>query len=348
MTSNRSRFVVLDGARGIAALAVVLFHLYSGANSFFVHFFLFVDFFFVLSGFVLAQTINGLGTYDAITKFLVNRFIRLAPMAYSAVSVVVIIQLGVNLKYLLSGNQIPEGVPLDALTLLFTFLFLQIFSLNSQLLLYPLWSLSVEWLSNVLASVTPRASTRGDFVFFVIPGVLLLVITTFTLDNSFLGNAGNQLGRGLFGFGLGLALWRAKNRMESSGRASLHFFIGILLTVLVLFINHFSRELALFVSSPLFATSIFMLYKFEMQVTEIWFGGCFKYLGRLSYGIYVWHVVATNILSVLSENLNLKIFELGYNFGIPRLIAVLLLTALLTELTIKFIEAPLRDRFKDA
>lgn len=345
MTSN-TRFVLLDGARGVAALAVVLFHLYSGTNRLFEHFFLFVDFFFVLSGFVLAQSINKIETYQSATKFLINRFIRLAPMAYSAVSLVILIQIVVNLKYFLSGDEIPEGIPLDALTLLLTFLFLQIFSLNSQLLLYPLWSLSAEWLSNLLASVTNKVSERREVLFFVTPGFSLLIVATFILQNSFWQTTCNQLGRGLFGFGLGLGLWRFRNRCRLRGRAIFCLFFGIILSSLVLVLNYFSRELALFLSSPLFATSILMLYRFETQVTRISLGSSLKYLGRISYGIYVWHVVATNILSVLSENLENKFLEVEYALGIPRVFAVLILTTVFTEFTIRFIESPLRVRFQ--
>ena len=345
MMSSNTRFVLLDGARGIAALAVVLFHLYSGTNRLFGHFFLFVDFFFVLSGFVLAHVIIKIETYESVTKFLINRFIRLAPMAYSAVSVVILMQIVVNLKYLFSGDQIPKGIPLDVLTLFFTFLFLQVFSLNSQLLLYPLWSLSAEWLSNILASVTKKVSKRREIIFFITPGLFLLVVATFILENSFWQNTWNQLGRGLFGFGLGLGLWRVRNRFKLRARASLHLVFGVILSGLVLVLNHFSKELALFVSSPLFATSILMFYRFEMQVTKIWLSGSLKYLGRLSYGIYIWHVVATNILSVLSKNLEIEYLEIGYSLGIPRLLAVLILTTLFTELTIRFIESPLRGKF---
>lgn len=345
MMSSEMRLVLLDGARGIAALAVVLFHLYSGANQLFAHFFLFVDFFFVLSGFVLAHAIIKIETFESMTTFLIHRFIRLAPMAYSAVFMIILIQIVVNLKYLFAGDQIPGGIPLDTLTLFFTFLFLQVFSLNSQLLLYPLWSLSAEWLSNILASVTNKVSKRREVIFFITPGLFLLVVATFILENSFWQNTWNQLGRGLFGFGLGLGLWQVKNRFKFRVRASFHLFFGVILSGLVLVLNQFSRELALFVSSPLFATSILMFYRFEMQVTKIWLSGSLKYLGRLSYGIYVWHVVATNILSILSKNLGFGYFEIGFSLGIPRLFAVLILTTMFTELTIRFIESPLRGKF---
>ena len=55
---EKQHFEILDGLRGIAALAVVLFHfmeiVYEPSKNFIAHGFLAVDFFFCLSGFVIA------------------------------------------------------------------------------------------------------------------------------------------------------------------------------------------------------------------------------------------------------------------------------------------------------
>lgn len=84
--SSKPRFEILDGLRGVAAMIVVAFHLfetYSAGPSHQIvnHGYLAVDFFFVLSGFVIGYAYDdrwsrGMGMWD----FAKRRLIRLQPM----------------------------------------------------------------------------------------------------------------------------------------------------------------------------------------------------------------------------------------------------------------------------
>jgi peptidoglycan/LPS O-acetylase OafA/YrhL len=83
MTSyTKHRLHVLDGMRGIAAIQVMVYHYYSDTHlSFLKNQFLAVDFFFILSGFVIfraygEQLRNGL----AASQYLARRVSRLYPM----------------------------------------------------------------------------------------------------------------------------------------------------------------------------------------------------------------------------------------------------------------------------
>src|SRR5437762_9602227 len=82
------RFVVLDSWRGIAACLVALFHLDAYSHLYGVPFlrnsWLFVDFFFVLSGFVIAanyqqRLLEGFG----VGRFLLLRLGRLYPLHFA-------------------------------------------------------------------------------------------------------------------------------------------------------------------------------------------------------------------------------------------------------------------------
>ena len=92
---NRVRYDILDGMRGVAALMVLLYHLFNDAKSFYVwptpvpeffHGFLGVDFFFILSGFVMGYAYDRQWT-DGMTLggFVRRRLIRLHPMVVMGV-----------------------------------------------------------------------------------------------------------------------------------------------------------------------------------------------------------------------------------------------------------------------
>lgn len=83
---SKAHYELLDGLRGVAALLVIWFHFFevfatSAVDQVFNHGYLAVDFFFVLSGFVLSYAYddrwkNGL----TVQQFILRRVIRLHPM----------------------------------------------------------------------------------------------------------------------------------------------------------------------------------------------------------------------------------------------------------------------------
>ena len=63
LIKSKAHFKILDGLRGIAAIAVVIFHFMEFAvpdysKNFIAHGYLAVDFFFCLSGFVIAYQVR--------------------------------------------------------------------------------------------------------------------------------------------------------------------------------------------------------------------------------------------------------------------------------------------------
>jgi peptidoglycan/LPS O-acetylase OafA/YrhL len=94
---DKPRYDILDGLRGVAALMVVLYHVFNDAKSFYVwptpvnefyHGFLGVDFFFILSGFVMGYAYDTRwGNSLSLGSFIRRRLIRLHPMVVMGVLV---------------------------------------------------------------------------------------------------------------------------------------------------------------------------------------------------------------------------------------------------------------------
>src|SRR5215212_872646 len=82
---TKPHFAILDGLRGVAAVTVVAFHIFeahatSHLNQIINHGYLAVDFFFLLSGFVIGYAYDDRWGKMSIKDFFKIRLIRLQPM----------------------------------------------------------------------------------------------------------------------------------------------------------------------------------------------------------------------------------------------------------------------------
>lgn len=139
----QGRYVTLDGMRGIAALAVALFH-YNVSQA--PHGYVAVDFFFALSGFVLCKTYlprwqAGLSTWT----FMKQRFVRLYPLFLFGVVVTTLSAMSnrwVDHGPVYSYSLIARSLPFNAL-MLPSPVTNTLFPLN-----VPAWSLMFELIAN--------------------------------------------------------------------------------------------------------------------------------------------------------------------------------------------------------
>ena len=234
----KPHFALLDGLRGVAALAVLWYHVNEGfafaaaTNGAgdgiirtFNHGYLAVDFFFLLSGFVIAYAYDD--RWDkglTVGTFFKRRLIRLHPMLIAGAiigAITFLIQGGVTW----CGESVSTGrlILCFALTLLFIPAFPgagyevrgngEMFPLNG-----PYWSLFFEYIGNILyALLLRRLSTKALAVLVSLLGLTFLWFATanvstygsigvgWTLDTvNFLGGSLRMI----FPFTLGMLLSR--------------------------------------------------------------------------------------------------------------------------------------------
>ena len=88
LLAPKPHYAILDGLRGVAAVMVVLFHLFEGSLSdrefhtdqIINHGYLCVDFFFMLSGFVIGYAYDDRWGKMSLWDFCKRRLVRLQPM----------------------------------------------------------------------------------------------------------------------------------------------------------------------------------------------------------------------------------------------------------------------------
>lgn len=302
------RFLLLDGMRGVAALGVLAFHVTVSATSDFqqlASFYLFVDFFFVLSGFVLwpsmPQHSKQLGRTSGI--FILKRVFRFWPLAITSL-IVALIAIDWERNVLVAKDNFNApygslaGLPADERVhiLVIAFLLLQVLLASAIAINVPLWSLSAEWIANVIYAPLTAVKWGMGIILAIIAGYVMLWYGL-TFDASFIEYSGpirgfEAVGRALLGFGLGLLLRKYLTQL-SRFRNWWMLVISIGLVVSLFFIEdawHWDsyRYNITYFAAPIFALLILQLTKFEVapgtRKAKV-----LSFMGAYSFGVYVFH-----------------------------------------------------------
>lgn len=190
--ASKPRYEILDGLRGVAALLVVAYHLletyfHGGPGQPVNHGYLAVDFFFVLSGFVIGYSYDDRWGRMSVWSFAKRRFIRLHPM------VILGSLIGAALFYFSSGTTFPmvDETPwyMVLLVMLWAFTMIPIpVSMDirgwaeTNPLNGPAWSLQWEYLANILYAVLFRRFSKTALAACVAVFAAMTVILCFNID----------------------------------------------------------------------------------------------------------------------------------------------------------------------
>lgn len=341
LLSTKQHFDVLDGLRGVAALAVVIFHfmewVYTNPSQNFIgHGFLAVDFFFCLSGFVIGYAydnrINKMGT----RAFFISRLIRLHPLVILGTFMGLI-------GYLVDPFALPSTYGAGKIVFLFICSLLLIpmpimeeraynlFSFNA-----PSWSLFWEYVANIFyALILHKLSRRILAILTILAGACIFLISL---------RAGNLLGgwskdtfadggvRVAYSFSAGLLLYRSnwiiKNKLG---------FIPLAILLILAFVmpvtswNWLTEALIVVFYFPLLvalgAGSI---------VSQQWKKIC-QFAGNISYPLYMTHYALIWVFGNYFTNMKPLAKDLPYII-IPGIILLLVIA----YCVMMFIDTPIR------
>jgi peptidoglycan/LPS O-acetylase OafA/YrhL len=292
---TKPHFEILDGLRGVAALAIVLFHfmeiVYQPNKNFIAHGFLAVDFFFCLSGFVIAYAYQDRIGEMGIAAFFKTRLIRLHPLViFGSV-------LGLLAFLFDPFSSHPETYETGKLILLFlTSVFLipfaampdryfNLFGLNA-----PAWSLFWEYVANILyALFLHKLSRRSLFILTVFAAAGICFIS-------------NRAGGSLLGGWSGETFWDGCARISYSFLAGMLIFrsnwiiksnigfLGLSVLLLLAFLVPFAEEW------NWLSELIIVLFYFPLlialgagaKLTEGFKKIC-VFSGKISYPLYMTH-----------------------------------------------------------
>lgn len=382
--NTKPHYLILDGLRGAAALMVLWYHVFEGfafaggtAIETFNHGHLGVDFFFMLSGFVISYAYDDRWKSQSrnansltIGAFFKRRLIRLQPMVIMGALIGLI-------TYLIQGGVRWDGTQMPihwTMIAFFLAMFLipaypgaaydvrgngEMFPLNG-----PSWSLFFEYIGNILYALFIRKlSNKKLAVLSVSTGLLWISFVVFdisgydmigigwTLDTvNFLGG----LLRMLFPFSLGMLMARnfnvksQKSKVEGFCFKSFItkniFWIAILVMFVLFSMPYIPKKGTISINGIYELLCIILVFPMI-----VWFGAsgntaskfstktC-KFLGDISYPLYIIHYPVMYLFySWLIDN---KLYSLGETWHVVLLVMATNIT--LAYACLKLYDEPLR------
>jgi peptidoglycan/LPS O-acetylase OafA/YrhL len=296
-TPGTHRFVALDALRGLCAVFVCLFHFRVNspvaASRFVLASWQFVDFFFVLSGFVIAANYRDrLRSGMQRRRFLVLRVGRVYPLHVVVLGLFVVTELALAAAHN-PGIRAPfdaahpvAGIPLHLLML-------QCVGLLPRLTWNaPAWSIAAEFWAYVgFALVVPVAGRRLDAVLVAVVvacPLILLVATPWGINVTW----DWAIVRCFYGFALGAlgwSVWQATGRAPAT-RPGLWFAVEAATAVaIVAFVIVAGPTRWNLLGPPLFAVAVLVFAHERGGLSRVLVTPPLLILGTLSYSIYMVH-----------------------------------------------------------
>lgn len=366
---TKPHYELLDGLRGVAAVLVIIYHIFegfafaeatngagSGLITTFNHGHIAVDFFFMLSGFVISYAYDDRWGKMSLGNFFKRRLIRLHPMVIMGAIIGVAAFLLEGCKQW-DGTVTPTGWVMTAL--LFTMLMIpavpgvpyevrgngEMFPLNG-----PAWSLWFEYIGNILyALIIHHLPTKALAVLAVALGAAHawffvgnisgydMVGVGWTIDSI---NFWGGLVRMLFPFTVGMLLARTFKPRKIKGA----FWLCSALLITVFAMPYIASTGKASINSLYEFLCIALLFP-----VIVWMGACGgcsdnvtgrvnKFLGDISYPLYIIHYPIMYMFYkwLIKEEL----YTFGATWGIS--IIVIITSLLLAYACLKLYDEPVR------
>lgn len=356
--NKKPHYEILDALRGVAALVVVWFHVFeafatSHLDQQINHGYLAVDFFFILSGFVIGYAYDDRWRTMKVKDFLKRRAIRLQPM-------VVIGALIGGVMFYFQGCSVWDVTKVTVLALILG-AFLNMLMIPATTggevrglgEMYPLngptWSLFFEYIGNILyALFIHKLPTKALSVLVALAGCGLAAFAIFgplgdicvgfsMTESEFTGG----FLRLMFSFSAGLLLWRLfkkpVRKMKSTFWACSLLLIALLAVPRIggadhLWLNGMYDTLCCVVLFPCivyFGAAGKVTNKYSIKICA--------FLGAISYPLYMVHYPFIYLYYAWVKNGQLTFAE-----SLPGALGVFFGSILLAYLCLKLYDEPLR------
>jgi peptidoglycan/LPS O-acetylase OafA/YrhL len=346
---GRHHFATLDGLRGIAAFLILGLHVLDPFHlkSWLPHAHLAVDFFFCLSGFVIAYAYEGrLLSTMTYSEFAVARTIRLYPL--------ILVGLLFGFFVFASKEVLSHEAPFTSDSLVV--LILQVFLIPfppmhgkgwPELMPYdpPAWSLFFEFVANFAYAALVTRLTKFALSTLLVFSAFVVLAQAYIMDGVAGGNIWHTFllgfGRVFFPFFCGVFLFRYRIDISVNGSSKFSSISALAILVVLLCpvphsINWLYEGLSVTVLLPLIITNA------AVDAPQQHLASVYLFLGRISYPLYILHYPFVHVFSYIIREHSLN----GVAFWI--MIGGEMISAVgLAFVVMKFLDEPIRRWLTD-
>jgi peptidoglycan/LPS O-acetylase OafA/YrhL len=357
---SKNHYPILDGLRGVASVMVIIFHVletFTGGNKFIQlinHGYLAVDFFFLLSGFVVSYAYDDRWNRMTQWDFYKRRLVRLQPM------VIMGSLIGAALFYFQAGPAFSN----IAQTPVWKMLLLMIIGATlipvpesmdirgwSEMhpLNGPAWSLFFEYIANILYATIVRRFSKLLLAIFVTLAALMLIQYLVTSKNGDLIGGwslnSEQLYIGftrlLFPFFGGVLLCRIGKLIHVKNA----FWWSSLLIIIMLSIPRIGDEQHVWMNGTYEAICLIVVFPL---IVSIGAGGALhsirsekicNFLGEISYPLYITHYPFIYLFTAWVTKNKVPLGGTGLLMGL----LVVTASLLVAYLSLRFYDKPVRE-----
>jgi len=315
--TGHHRFEALDSLRGVCAVLVVMFHMPVASHwrdwGLVQHGYLFVDYFFVLSGFVIAHAYAGrLTTAREAGRFMVRRLGRVWPLHVLMLAAYIGLELARLWFHVDSAT--PFTGDRSVAAIFANLLLVQAWHLLPSLTWNgPAWTLSAEvacyLIFAALVLVAPKRFRWIGAVLAVIGGLVVLFHARRWMNTTY----DFAVPRAVYGFFLGCllqGLWTRIPRLKGVAATALEVVTVVALCV---FIGFATGPVTVLIT-PLFVIAVWVFAGEEGLLSRVLDHPALVTMGRWSFAIYMVHMFVLTVLMICARKLG-WVAERRVDFG---------------------------------
>ncbi len=358
-TTDRLHFAALDSLRGVCAVLVVLFHFHVQGAIYSLPIvqngWMFVDFFFVLSGFVVSHAYaERLATKSVgLPRFMALRLGRIYPLHFFMLVVLIALEVARTVGI---GNQ---RAGFDAghspLSIVTNLLLLQCFGLHDGLTWNgAAWSIAAEVWSYLIFAIVMILKPKWAFAIFAVLACSSLTILLAFSPRGLDATSDFGFFRALLGFSIGLL---ARAAYGAGIRPSGTLIELTLLVTTGLLVARYNLGTGPFALLPVFGLVVVVFASERGVASAVLRSRLPRWLGTISYSIYMIHTLP----QLAGFEFMKRASSLGFRFGAgkfgdeiaaPPIVGDLMVlmtlgvTVVLAGITYRLIEVPARNWVK--